>query len=238
MQALRFNVHYRLLLLLVLSMVVWSSAAQVTGNDPDKVYGYDPLLYNGMVYYYYNSPRTVGNQYLVNDFDQHASVTVRGITYSDVTLNYDILNQLLILKFQNALGSQSLIELSFAWLEKFELNSRHFEVLASADTTKEIYQVLGTGPRRILYFHSKKLLVENLTESTDHFYSGIQRTMYVSANAQKIKYKNNRSFIAAFPASQHDLIRKYLRKHNLIVQKATDSEMTEFINFCNTLTGT
>jgi hypothetical protein len=237
MHIIRSQFLYLFLLMLAISSWTITVSAQVTGKNPDKVYGYDPLLYNGRVYYYYNLPHTRGNQYLFDEFDQQGALTIRGITYTNVTLNLDLLNQLLILKYSNAIGSQNLIEVSFAWLQKFEIKGRHFEVIATAGTTKEIYQVLGTGPAKILYFQSKKLLIENLTESTDQYYSAIQRLMYVEVSNQNYRYKNNRSFVAAFPPVQHDAVRKYIRKQNLIVQKANDSEMTELINYCNTLTG-
>jgi len=236
------TVHYkilsRFLLLLVMATGTFTMSAQVTEKNPDLVYGFDPLLYNGMAYYYYAPPHTTGTQYLFGLFDAQGSVTLRGNTYTSIALNLDILNQQLIHKYTNSIGSPSLIQISFAWLEKFEIQGRHFEVIATADTTKEIYQVLGNGPSKILYFQSRKLLVENLTESTDRFFSRIQKLMYVYNGSVKVKYKNNRTFVAAFKKTQHDPIRKYIRKHNLTVQKATDQQMTELINYCNTLTGT
>ena len=211
--------------------------AQASDNNPDQVYGYDPLLYNGMVYYYYSTPGTGGTQYLFDAFDQQGSVTVRGVTYTNQELNLDVFNQKLILKYKNTVGSTNLIEISFAWLESFEIKGRHFELVATADTTKEIFQVLGEGPSKVLYYQSKKLLIQSFIESTSHAFSQVQKAMYVFNGHEKIRYKNNRSFVNAFSPDQHDMIRKYIRKHNLTVQKAKDPEMTELINYCNTLTG-
>ena len=227
----------RIFLILAIALGSVKAFAQASENNPDQVYGYDPLLYNGMVYYYYAVPGTGGTQYLFDTFDTQGSVTVRGVTYTNRALNFDIYNQKLILKYQNIVGSTNLIEISFAWLENFEIGGRHFELVASADTTKEIYQVIGSGPAKVMYYQSKKLLIQSFIESTSHAYSQVQRVMYVFNGHEKIRYKNNRSFVAAFIPAQHDMIKKYLRKHNLIVQKAKDSEMTELINYCNTLTG-
>ena len=141
------------------------------------------------------------------------------------------------MKYKNAVGSTNLIEVSFAWLESFEIEGRHFELVATADTTQEIYQVLGAGPAKVMYYQSKKLLIQSLIESTSHTYSQTQKVMYVFNGHEKIRYKNNRSFVAAFNPVQRDMIRKYIRKHNLTVQKAKDSEITELINYCNSLTG-
>jgi hypothetical protein len=227
----------RIFLILVIALGSAKTFAQALENNPDQVYGYDPLLYNGMVYYYYSTPGTGGTQYLFDDFDTKGSLTVRGVKYTDQALNLDVFNQKLILKYKNTVGSSNLIEISFAWLESFEIKGRHFELVATADTTKEIYQVIGAGPSKVLYYQSKKLLIQSFIESTNHAYSKVQKVMYVFNGHEKIRYKNNRSFVNAFNPDQHDMIRKYIRKHNLTVQKAKDSEMTELINYCNSLTG-
>lgn len=227
--------HFILLLSTILGAITVS--AQDTQKDADLVYGYDPLLYNGMAYFFFTKSGTGGTQYLEKQFDDKGSVTVRGVTYTNLNLNYDIYNQKLILKYENAIGSPNLIEISFAWLEKFELHGRHFELIASADTTTKIFQVLGNGPAKIMYFQFKKLLGQNLTESTDHFFTSTQRVTYVFNGNQRIKYKNKRSFVNAFAPTQHDLILKYIRQHKLKVQKANDFQMTELINYCNTLAG-
>lgn len=237
MHTVQFRFLSRYFLLPAIVLWAFSVSAQVTEKNPDQVYGYDPLLYNGLAYYYYAPPNTTGSQYLFTNFDTKGTITLRGITYTNLALNYDIFNQQLVLKYTNSIGSPALIQVSFAWLETFEIEGLHFEIIASADSTKEIYQVLGAGSSKILYSQNKKLLIENF-KSTDRYFSRIQRLMYVYNGAGKIKYKNNRTFVAAFAPTQRDLIRKYIRKHNLMVQKATDQQMTELINYCNTLSGT
>ena len=227
----------RIFLFLAIALGSVDAFAQSVAKDPDQAYGYDPLLYNGLVYYFYSTPGTGGTQYLFDDFDPQGSITVRGVTYTNQALNLDIFNQKLILKYKNTVGSSNLIEISFAWLESFEIKGRHFELVATADTTKEIYQVIGEGPSKVLYYQSKKLLIQSFIESTSHAYSQVQKVMYVFNGHEKIRYKNNRSFVNAFSPAQHDMIRKFIRKHNLTVQKAKDPEMTELINYCNTLTG-
>jgi len=224
----------------MLSMVLGALTAfsQSSLKNPDLVYGFDPLLYNGKVYAYYTMPGTEGTQYLFDTFDTMGSLTVRGVTFARITLNFDICNQQLIMKYKSTIGASSLIEISKAWLEKFEIDGRHFEIIATSDTTKEIYQVLGAGPSKIMYYQTKKLLLNTLIASKNYFFSHIQKGMYVFNGKQRIKYKNNRSFVAAFNPAQQDMIRKYIRKHKLIVQKVSDLQMTDLINYCNTLTGT
>ena len=211
--------------------------SQEQNDTHERVYGYDPLLYNGRVYYFYPQPGTGGTQYLLDAFDTHGTITLRGVTYTNLTINYDIYNQLLVLKYKNAIGSASLIEISEAWLEKFDLEGRHFEILTGNDTTKRIYQVVGKGNDKILYFREKQMLLHNLEVSGLYYFSKVIKEMYVLSGKRLVKFSNNRSFIAAFSPSEKELIKKYLRKNNLNVKKANDFKMNELINYCNTLGG-
>ncbi len=237
MQRVKILIQARLIILLVLILESLLLKAQAPMQGPDQVYGFDPLLYNGLVYRSFVLPQTKGTQYLLDAFDSQGTVTVRGITYSDVSINYDISNQKLVLKYKNAQGTPALIEISDAWLENFYLGGRHFEIETGTDSTKRIYQVLGTGTEKILYYRRKELKLDTRTESKDHFYSDPIIEMYVKADSHLIRFRKNKSFVSAFNPTKQDLIKKYIRKHKIRVKKANDGVMTELINYCNTLTG-
>jgi hypothetical protein len=209
--------------------------AQVKVDNQDLIYGYDPLLYNGRVYAYFPKPGTTGTPYIFPEFDKQGSVTLRGVTYANLNLNYDLYNQQVILNYKTLLGSSSFIELSLAWLETFEIKDLHFEIVTNTDTSKRIFQVLGSGPYQIRYSLYKALLPDSRTAARNYFFTGTEKERYVFSGDKMTKYKNNRSFIAAFNTKQQDSIRKFIRKNKIKVKKASDFKMTELINYCNTL---
>ena len=217
--------------------VMISAFAQVKVDNQDRIYGYDPLLYNGRVYAFFPKPGTAGTPYIFSDFDTQGSVTVRGVTYTNLNLNYDLYNQQLILNYKTILGSSSFIELSLAWLETFEIKALHFEIVTNTDTSKRIFQVLGSGPYQIRYSLFKALLPDSRTASRNYFFTNTEKEMFVFSGNKMTKYKNNRSFTAAFSPTQQDAIRKFIRKSKIKVKKASDFKMTELINYCNTLSG-
>lgn len=235
MQTVRFITLPRFLLLLAMALGTFVVSAQAQYQNPSQVYGYDPLLYNGKVYSFYPVPGTEGTQYLFDTFDSLGSITVRGVTYSNLTLNYDIYNQLLILKYKNAIGSQSLIEISFAWLEKASLWNCNFEPVTEPNAMKHLYQIIGNGAEKIMYYRYKELSIDTRTASKAHFFSNAIRELYVKTDNRMVKYKNNRTLIAVFDKSRQDAIKKYLHKNKIKAKKASDQVMTELINFCNTL---
>jgi hypothetical protein len=227
----------RQILVILLAFSSLISFAQAFEENHDRIYGYDPLLYNGRIYTFSPQPGTIGTQFLYPDFDKKGTATLRGIVYSDLTINYDVYNQQLVLKYVNSIGSGSQIEVSEAWLESFELYGSHFEILSTIDTTKRIFQVLGKGKVKIAYYRRKELALDTRTSSRNHFFSDPLLERFVMIGSKMDKYKNNRSFVAIFNPVQQDIIKKYLRKNKIKVKKANDMLMTDLINYCNTLGG-
>lgn len=227
----------RFLCILSLVMVSISAFAQTPSGDNDPVYGYDPLLYNGRVYTFYAQPGTEGTQYLFDSFDKAGSITVRGVTYTNITLNFDIYNQLLIMKYKNTIGSTSLIEISFGWLEQASMWGCDFEFFAEANSTKRLYQVIGSGNEKIMYYRSKELLIDNLKSSKNHYFSSGKKEMYVKSGGLLTPFRNNASFVKSFGVSNQSLIKSYLHTHKINVKTASDIVMADLITYCNSLSG-
>jgi hypothetical protein len=225
----------RFFLLAFLIQASCTAYAQKTDNNSDRVYGFDPLLYNGKLYYFYPGPGTQGTQFMLNNFDNSGSVSVRGISYTNLVLNYDVYNQQLILRFKNSAGSNSLLILSEAWLESFDLSGSHFILIPDIDTTKRIYQVLGDGNEKVLYFRKKDLLLDSFKNGGVHYFSEIKRTMFVSDSGRITGFKNNRSFISTFDQARQEKIKKYMHTFKVNVKDADDQKMTDLINYCSSL---
>jgi len=229
--------HYKtsFILAFILLFCTLLSFSQVIKESHDPVYGFDPLLYNGRVYQFYVAPGTGGTQYLFDKFDTLGSLTLRGVTYNNLTLNYDIYNQLIILKYKNTVGSYSLIEISQAWLEKSSMSGCNFENVTNVSSGKSIYQVIGNGADKIMYYRNKELLIDNLGGSMNHYFSDTRKQMFVLTNNQLKPFKKRKDFIKAFSPSRQALIKTYIRKHNINLKTASDFNMTDLINYCNTL---
>jgi len=223
------------ILFLLFAVGLQNAGAQVPHSDSDRIFGFDPLLYNGRVYSFFVQPGTEGTQFIDAEFDTKGNTTIRGTTYKDLVLNYDIYNQQLILKYTNALGSTSLIELSKAWLEMFEINGRHFEIITESDTSKRICQVIGNGRYSVRYYFYKELLPDTRSSSRKYVFSVSEKEMFIYSGVKMERYKNNRSFVSLFNAEQQEKIKKILRQQKIKVKKANDYKISELITYCNTL---
>jgi len=227
----------RSLFTLTLAVVMITAVAQSTSEYKDQMYGYDPLLYNGRVYSFYTLPGTDGTQFLNNEFDTKGTIIIRGVTFNNLTINYDVYNQQLILKYNDVLGTTKFVDISKAWLESFILGGNSFILFTITDSTKRIYQIIGSGINKVMYYYTKDLAIDNMGTAAGHFFTGATKAMYVLYNNQLISYKNNTGFVKIFDPSHQELIKTYIRRHSINVRKSNDMIITDLINYCNTLAG-
>ncbi len=209
--------------------------AQPTNNITDPVYGTDPLLINGKFYTFFLPSNTDGNQYFISTEFDTGTATIRGVTYTGLMLNYDIYNQQLILNYENNIGAHNLITLSDAWLEKFSFRGYDFELISTQDLLKKIFQVLGSGQIRILYYWTKDLSLDSFHGARNHTFSMAKREMNIMSGTQIFKYMNNKGFISAFKPGERTVIKEYLQRNHVKVKKASGLTMTEVINYCNSI---
>lgn len=217
---------------LLISLNVFPQQSSISETS---TYGSDPLLYNGKLYTFFLPQNTGGSQFYFGPQFETGSVTIRGVTFSNLLLNYDVFNQKLILKYRDKENVHKLLMISDAWLEKFSLRDIHFELVNVQDTLKQISQVMGTGSIRIFYFWEKRLGLDNFHGAKNHVFSSPIKEMNLSIDRQIKRYWNNKSFCILFDAERRDKVKKYLRENNVNVKKANDSVMTKVINYCNSL---
>ena len=229
------KIIFRIFLFFPLLFACAGTYAQSSTIDPDHVYGLDPLLYNGKIYNFVTPAAIDGTPYFDGADFVKGSVKLRGVTYDNLLLKYDVFHQQLILQYKTSLGADNQIVISDAWLEAFNMGGHHFEMLAIQDTLKGIYEVMGTGTYRILYSWRKELLLESYLGATYRLFSVSKKETYLLAGTKLSKYNNNRHFTTLFGPSQQVILKKYLRQQKINVKKASDQAITELINYCNTI---
>lgn len=229
------NIFIRISQPVLLLFVITTLFAQTSISELDQVYGNDPLLYNGKVYSYFPPPGTGGNQFLKGEDAVSGTAVIRGNTFENLMLKYDIFNQKLIMVYQNNVGGENQLVVSDAWLESFTLARANFQILAIDDTTSHIYQVLGNGHKKLLYDWHKRLYLSNRYGATNHIFTEPMRSMYLYNGEEKLKFTNNRSFVKLFGKTNQPVLRKFLRKNHIDVKKADDTAMVILLNYCNTL---
>ncbi len=199
------------------------------------LYGLDPLLYNGRAYSYIKPANVKGSQYLFENGFTRGTVEIDTVLYKEVLVNYDIFNQLLVIQYTNPGGGVNVLSESDAWLKRFRIAGCNFELVKLDDSTKRIFQTIGSGGYRILYYWRKNINLNNPSAFTGLDFGNPQRQTFIQFQNRVKPYTFNRSFIRLFEPTLRNRVREYLRSNRIRVRNASDETMKHLIDFCNTL---
>lgn len=141
----------------------------------------------------------------------------------------------MILQYETYEGARKQIVLSDAWLEKFSLGNSHVEMLALQDSIRRIYQVIGNGPYRVLYSWRKDLTLDIKYGATNYIFSEPIRETFLFTGQKSLRYENNKSFVALFDPVDQAILKKHIRRQHINLKKASEREIIELLNHCNTL---
>ncbi len=219
---------------LLLFIPLSRTRAQNNVSATDTVFGFDPVLYNGRQYTYLPPGNSTGDPFLFEGF-QAGWVNVLDRTYHDLNLNYDIVNQVPLLKYTDHGGARVVIEVSDSWLKSFGIGNRVFELRQQGGVRPVIYQVIESGDVKVLYHFQKELNLENVTSTPVYAFSMPKRFSSVEINGKNFAYEKNRDFVNAFNENIQVNIKNYLKTNKIKVKKSSDITINSLVNYCNTL---
>jgi len=224
----------RSLLVVILFLLSGRLISQDDAMEMDRVYGPDPMLYNGKKYTYFLPPETGGNQFLLSTDYFTGELTIKGKTFEGIILNYDIYNQQLLLTYANETGSFNIIEISKAWLESFRLENLEFRCL-SYDNEPHFYQVLGDGPFFIMYYWRKDLKLDATYGAKNFTFTPAMKKKYVLIGDKLRPFSNKQSLVSLFDMQHKPEINNYIQLNRIKIKKASDETMTKLINYISNL---
>jgi hypothetical protein len=213
---------------------LFPAAAQSASSGNDTIYGSDPLLFNGRQYIYQIPPGSKGNPFLSGPEFKKGWVTIGDRQYPQLDLNYDIVNQVLLLKYIDQAGYTIVIEVSESWLTRFGIGTSEFEIVRKNDKPM-IYQVFGSGNVDVRYLWHKELKLENVMTTAAYAFIGPRKTSWLVIQGTEYEFKKNRDFVKAFDPASQPFVSKYLKNNKIKVNSASDASILALVNFCNTL---
>jgi len=212
-----------------------SELERISQKDIDYIYGLNPVLYNGKIYTYFVPSKVEGHQFIYEKEYLKGSVTIKDIKYDDLQMNYDLLNQEILLNYTTTNGANQLIVLSKAWLNKFTLNGSTFQLIEASGLPNRIYQVIGNGDILLLYSWSKDMVHDNLSGIPVYKFTVPKKELFIYRKNQIRKFRSNRTFLKLFNGTKQQEIKKYLRQQKVNVKKANNMQMNTLIDYCNKL---
>ena len=202
--------------------------SQDVAKDLDGFYGLDQTLCNGKKYLFSPPPGCKGHQYLLSPLFLTGTATIRGKCYRNLSLNYDVFNHQLLLRYADQLNPFNIIEVSKAWLTGFTLGEMTF-VMIDPERDSSYYQVLGEGPVRIMYYWRKTLSLDGNIGNSYFNFSPAIRESYVFMDGALKPFSSRRSLLRLFDRKHRAEIKSYLHKNRIKVKKAPDAAMAEMI---------
>lgn len=230
------------ILMLVNAVCIDTAAQDRVDDDPHasgldsfilSKYSLDQNLINGVQYYnrYY---RVRGHPDLYND-SQTGSVTLSGVRYDNVRINYDIYNQYLILDFTGKGNGKNRLIIPPVLTQAFQLGDSNFEKLNPDHKEPEFYQIIGVDSLRFLIHYSKLLINYTNDLRNTGYFTEPDRTYYLEYKGEVYSITKRTSLIELFPATYRKEIRKYMRVRMVNLKKATPGELNDLLNFLSLL---
>ncbi len=199
----------------------------------EKKYGSDADLVNGEKYFYPYS-RAEGDPFLFSEA-QLSDIRISEKDFEDQFIKYDILNQKIVLEYEDLYGGTTSLVLRNEWVESFSMNTLLFKNMSGPDGRNDFFQVIHEGPVSC-YFRWSKEYQLNLNSGVQSYYftEPVKESFLVTEDGYH-PFKSNRSFLKIFNSEQQKAIKLFLRQAKIKVKNSPDSEMRHLIEYCNSL---
>lgn len=194
---------------------------------------YDPFIQNG-VYYSYPYYNAMGHPFLDKKEFETGSVVFREKFYGNLSINYDLFDQQIILS-QEYDGVLQMNLLDPEFVSGFELKGKQFVRESFHGETPEYFQVISAKPNVSCYYswYKERREVRDSGNRSIYSFSDQKSRRYILLDGQLLRYKSNKSFLKIFPEQTRELIRTYLQENRLQVMEAGDGAMRSLIEYCD-----
>ncbi len=201
---------------------------QELGLYMDRTYGPDQALINGLQFYnrYLGCS---GHPYLQDDRFRNGSVTIRGREYAGLKLKYDLVEQELVVRYQDEAGRNNLVVTVPDHVEAFQLERVVFRRMELEDGASRFYQLIRTGQFDCYVYWAKKRVRINGNTRYHEKCTEASRNFLISVDGSIFRFSNRRGFLHSFPRDARKELRKMFRFRNVRLGKGNPEEIVEWM---------
>ncbi len=222
-----------LILLLSFSSLFCQTSIGDLKEISEKIYGPDNVLINGSSYVI-SHPSANGNPFLGDNKFTPSTINLKGRSFNNVLIKYDIEFQMVILKVDNSYGSK-IITLRDNYIKAFNLHNKHFINLKEKginDKSIKFLELVYDGSFIFGNYYSKSFLSIYSNKYPNGKYTKTKVSHYLFLNNKKINIKNKRDLLLVFPEHKHD-IKKFIKKNKIKFRKATNADYFKIMHYCD-----
>jgi len=229
---MRISVTF-LLLLIALSLSAQNATEELRQHTAE-VYGIDDILVNGITYRPLH-PIASGNPFYVSSVFVEGQIDLKGRSFQNVLLKYDIEQQKLILKHFLVSGNFEATALNNNYVKSFLLQGRYFVNIQSIlknNESKGFYELIYRG--NVLFVREyKKVFVGTFSDKYPYGkYSDTKTTNFLFLNGEKFKIAKKKDLYNLFP--QHKvLIKKFMKENKIKLRKSGNNKLNILMQYCD-----
>jgi hypothetical protein len=203
----------------------------------NKGYGLDQDLINGLQYYNKHA-LSKGHPYFQMDQFRKGSISIKGKTYDNVSLKYDIHLQNVELKYETLSGGSNHVITIFDQVDAFILGEHRFQKLQIEEGSENYYQVISSPCFTVYVFWEKELLPLNGSTTHVEQFAEAKHTFWLDLDGAITFFNSRKDFSECFPEADQKEIKRLLSRNQFRFRTAQVDEIIRNVDsVCNLLQG-
>ena len=222
-------------LLLLLSLNIFAqNATEQLRQHTSEIYGTDDILVNGTTYRPLH-PIASGDPFFINGVFVRGQLNLKGRSFQNVLLKFDIEQQKLVLKHFDDGAKFELIALNNNYIKSFSLHDKFFvniDDLIKNDEAKGFYELIYRGDFLFVREY-KKVFVGTFSDKYPYGkYSDTKTTNFLFLKGKKYKVAKKKDLYNLFPQYK-TLIKKFMKEHKIKLRKSNNKKLNILTQYCD-----
>lgn len=219
---------------LILPVLLFMVPGRIVGQEHfaslvDRAFGLDQELVNG-VQFYNRYLSYQGHPYFLDDELRPGSVTIRGRTFGNLQLRFDIYSHCLELSYVNLAGGNNRLILVPDHLDGFTLGEYRFTRMEGEPGMRGPFcQEVRTGNFTCYIGWEKEVAALNNNTSYSGQFSEPERTFLLDKDGSLERFTGRRDFVRLFPESSRKEMIRLLRRRGASFRHDPPREVTGHI---------
>jgi len=191
----------------------------------DRAFGSNQELVNG-IQFTNQYIRSEGHPYWIDGGFKTGSVCINDQWFEQLQLRYNLFSQKLELGYLTPEGHMNQIMTVPENISAFSLGGYMFRRVQIGEEASAYYQVVSAGATTCYIRWSRDLLG---TKSSGTSFGPIEREYWMHQGERWMYFKNQKSYVRAFPKEQKRAFKKLLKQLDFYFWRATTREMVEML---------
>lgn len=216
----------------LISLPAQNEAFQNIKYHFDAFYGKDNQLYSGTLYYPKSGIKG-GVPFFGETSDAYeANIWIRGIKYLSQPIRYDLIQQSMVLQFNDHVGAQREIILNPNLIDSISFPDHRFIPNPFEEIDHHFIEVVYEGELSCYIGWTKEETFRTTGDNAGYYYLNARPAFYLLKNNSLYFFKNRRSFLQLFSEENRKAIKSHMAQNQLNFKRMDTNQIEKLIRFC------